>query len=292
MFLVSLDEQTNSIQVKTNDETNPTIVAEGNFAYDGPDFTLLILFKKITIAPDNHQQLSELLSTVVKTTGTKFASLILVRLPKAFDNQIDLDKLEFKNKCSILMSVANDDLKYHPDTDLKDQQGEYELITDRQLISTYVDKLFPMMVKDGFWCENWKLEDMKGRINSGTHTVMILDKIKNVPCGFGRSFTLTTADEIFGYFSHILVDRSYQSKGLGRIIVNTLVGMSVNKDDKNQQQTDVTLCLQCADRGSGAISAPKLYRRSGFQHFTDIGSRIAIFSDDVYYHKDHSPNSN
>ncbi|CAF2127378.1 unnamed protein product [Rotaria magnacalcarata] len=282
MLVVNLNEQAKIIQVKCNDEMNSNIVAEGAYAVDRPDLTVLVTFKHVAIAPDNHEQLGQLLSLVISTLGELYKSLVCLRLPTVFDNQIDIDKLEVKNKISWFMSVKNDNVKFYPDNHLKPEQEQYELITDKQLILNHSETLVTMMIREGFWCRPWDLEEMKNRINSATDIAMILDKINSSPCGFGRLFTLKTNDKIFGYASDIVVDSSHQSKGFGRIIINYLVGKSVNNNEK-QQNHDVTLCLQCANEGTGAVSAPKLYSRSGFEYIGDIGNRIAIFANNEYY---------
>lgn len=276
MFVIDINQQISTIQVKTNDENNSSIVAEGNLAFDRPDSTLLIIFNNVKISPDNNQQLDQFLSTVFSYVGELYKSLVCLRLPAIFDNRIDLDKLEFKNKISQLMAVTMDHLKYYPENNSQDKQEQYELIIDKQLILNYAEQLTKMLNKEAFWLAKSSLQEIKNRINSATNNAMILDKINNLPCGFGRLFKLTTNDEIFGYLSDIAVDSIHQSKCLGRIIVNYLVGTFVNQDVK-QQGINGTLCLQCASEGSGALSAPKLYKRSGFEFINDIGNRIAIF---------------
>jgi ribosomal protein S18 acetylase RimI-like enzyme len=281
MFIVDLNEQTNIIQVKTNDENNSTIIAQGYFAVDEPDRTVLILFKYIKIAPDNYQEFDQFLSIVISYVGKFYQSFLCLRLPAIFDNRIDFNKLEFKNEIPDFMSVTTDHLKYYPDTNLSEQ---YELITDKQIILNYAEPLVKMMNREAFWSIKWNLEEISNRINSATNNVMIFDKINNLPCGFGRLFLLTTNDELFGYVSDIAVDSSHQSKGLGRIIVNYLVGISVSQDMK-QRGINGTLCLRCALEGTGALSATKLYKRSGFEFVNDIGNRIAIFANQENYIK-------
>ncbi|CAF2309529.1 unnamed protein product [Rotaria sp. Silwood2] len=281
MFIVDLNKQSNLIQVKTNNENNSTIVAEGNFAFDEPDLTVLIIFKYVIITPDNHQQLDQFLSIVMSYVGKLFKSLICIRLPNMFDNRIDIHKFKFNNNILHFMSVKIEDLKYYSDNDIQNNQEQYELITDKQLILNYAEQLLKIMNREGFWCTKWNLIEMENRINSATYNAMVLDKINNYPCGFGRLFLLTIDDQIFGYLSDILVDSSHQSKGLGRLIINHLIGMSVKQND-NHQNVHCTLCLQCAYKGSGAVSAPKLYKRSGFEYIADIGNRIAIFADEKY----------
>lgn len=278
MFTVDLNEETNAIQVKTDKEGNSTTIAVGTFAVDEPDHMTLILFKHIQIAPNDHQELDQFLSTVISYVGKFYKSAICLRLPSVFDNRIDLDKLELKNKLPMLMSVTLDYVKYYPENNLLDKQGQYELITNKEPMLNHAEELLKLMHKNAFWSNKWDLQEMRDRINSGTNNAMILDKINNVPCGFGRLFLLTTNDEIFGYLSDIAIDTSHQSKGLGRVIVNNLVGISVSQEMK-QRGINGTLCLQCADEGSGAVSAPKLYNRSGFEFVNELGNRITIFGN-------------
>jgi ribosomal protein S18 acetylase RimI-like enzyme len=282
MFIVDLNEQTNIIQVKISNENNSTIIAQGNFAVDKPDRVALILFNHIKIAPNNYQELDQFLSIVHSHVGKLYKSFTCIRLPATFDNRIDLNKLEFKTKIPRLMSVTLDHLKYSPDNNLSDKQEQYELITDKQLILNYSEQLVKMMNRDAYWAVNWNLEEMRNRINSATNNVIILDKINNLPCGFGRLFLLKTNDELFGYLSDIAIDSSHQSKGLGKIIANYFVGISVDHDMR-QRGINGTLCLQCVDRGSGASFAPKIYKKLGFEFIDDIGNRISIFANKDYY---------
>jgi ribosomal protein S18 acetylase RimI-like enzyme len=89
---------------------------------------------------------------------------------------------------------------------------------------------------------------------------------------------------MFGYISDIGIDISYQSKGLGRVLFNNLVGNCTTQEIK-EKGINGTLCLRCAFEGSGAVSAAKLYRRSGFELLNQIGNEIAIFSNADHYHK-------
>jgi GNAT superfamily N-acetyltransferase len=89
-------------------------------------------------------------------------------------------------------------------------------------------------------------------------------------------------EETLGYLSDVAVTVSHQGKGLGRFILNYLVGTCVDQY-VSQRQASGSLCLVCADRGSGVISAPKLYRSLGFEHLDKIGNQIAIFPSEKYY---------
>ena len=284
MFIVELNQQTKTIQVKTNDPTNPTIVAQGNFNFDASDRTTLIIFKHIQLTPDHLQELDQLLSSVFTQVGQSTHSLVGVRFPAIFDGRINVDKLEFRNKMTDFMSVTLDHLKYYPEKNLQDNDAEYQLITDKELILNYADDLTEMMSKNAFWAKEWNVQVIRDRINSATEVGVLLDRTKNLPCGFGRLFLLRTNEEIFGYLSDVTIDSSYQSKGLGQVLVNCLVGSCLSQNIKQKQITG-TLCLQCAYEGSGALSAPKLYKRLGFEFVVDIGSRIAIFINKDYYVK-------
>ncbi|CAF0804447.1 unnamed protein product [Adineta ricciae] len=272
MFVINLNEDKTRIQVKTNAEQNSQIIAEGHVAADVPDHTVLILFDQIALLPDDHQQIDQLLSTVSSYVSAIYHSLICIRFPRTFDNQIPFDKLEYRNECPDFMSVNTDDLKYYPENNFQGRQDQYELVSDRNIILGYAEQLLQLMTREAFWSETWNLQEMCDRINSATNNAMILDKINHIPCAFGRLFLVESSNEQFGYMSDIAVDSAQQSKGLGRVLVNYLVGVVYNSEKRNS-----TLCLQCAKEGSGAISATKLYRRSGFEFFHIHGNRIAIF---------------
>jgi ribosomal protein S18 acetylase RimI-like enzyme len=278
MFAVELNETKSSIQIKNN----ATIIGEGNFCISERDHYLFIIINYLTIVPDDTQQLEIFLVSVSSYMGKLYKSCIFLRLPSIFDNQIDFDKLGYKNQISNLMSVTMKNLKYSSENDLQDKHEQYELITDKQLILNYAEQLLKMMNRDAYWSTKWNLKDLCDRINPSTYSAMILDKTNNQPCGFGRFLLVPTNDEILGYLCDITVDSSHQSKGLGRIIVNCLIGFFVSQD-VNRQGANSTLCLECAIKGSGAISASKLYKRSGFEFVNDIGNRIAIFGNNEYY---------
>ncbi|UJR17581.1 hypothetical protein I4U23_004477 [Adineta vaga] len=276
MFVISLNEDRTKIQVKTNDDQESILIAEGDIAADIPDHTVLIIFNQITIPSDNYQQIDQFLSAVFTYIESLYDSLICIRFPKTFDNQIPFDKLQYRNVIPDFMTVTMDHMKYYPENNLQDRQEQYELITDRERIFSYAEQVRVLMNREAFWSKKWDFQEMCNRINSATNNAMVLDKINNCPCAFGRLFLVKSKDDIFGYLSDIAVDSTHQSKGLGRIIVNYLVGIVSNLPDQ-QLNYHSTLCLKCAKEGSGAISAKKLYQKSGFQFLNDLGNRIAIF---------------
>ena len=281
-LLVNLDEETRSIQVKTSDEDNPQTIAVGNFAVDAPDRTALIAFDGVSVRADDYEQLDQLLSTVFSHVGQLYKGLVCIRLPRSFDQQLDPEKLQFRTDVSTVMVAAMDHLTYEPTQPLL---GQYELILDRQTMQSHAPSIQRLMTSNAFWASHWQLEETRQRIVSGTGVAMVLDTSTNVPCAFGRVFMLSSANhERLGYLTDIVVDQPHQSKGLGRVILNYLLQTSVQYDSQSHA-TGGTLCLQCADQGSGAIPAPKLYSRAGFECPSATGNRTAMFASKQYYVK-------
>ncbi|CAF2986596.1 unnamed protein product [Rotaria sp. Silwood2] len=278
MFRVDINDELKLIQVKTNEESKEEILAEGYFIFDEPGHAVLVIFEYINILPEDYCKLGQLLSTFILHLGQHFKSLICLRLPVTFDNRIDFNKLEFKSNISNFMAVKNDNLKHYADRNIESQQDQYVLITDKQLILGFAESLYNILKQEAYWCATLTLEEMKNRINSSAHIAMILDKTYNQPCGYGRLFLLKTNTQLFGYMSDVAINSSHQSKGLGSILINHFVGTFLKKYSE-LENINGTLCLLCADKGNGAISAPKIYRKAGFEYLNDLGNRIAIFSN-------------
>ncbi|UJR26113.1 hypothetical protein I4U23_007459 [Adineta vaga] len=276
MFAISLNEDKTKIQVNTNDEQNSISIAEGDIAVDIPHRNVMIIFNHITIPFDDYQQIDQFLSAVHSYINNLYDSLICIRFPEIFDNQIPFDKLQYHNNIADFMIVTMNHLKYYPENNLQDRQDQYELVTDRERIFNYAKQLHILMMRVAFWSKTWDFQEMCDRINSATNNAVILDKINNSPCAFGRLFLIKSKDETFGYISDIAVDSTHQSKGLGKCMVNYFVGI-VSNSTIPLLNFRCTLCLQCAKEGSGSISAKKLYQRSGFQFLNDLDNRVAIF---------------
>lgn len=279
MFTVDLNEETRLIEVKSNDPTSSNVIARGNFVVDKPDRTVLVQFNNIQIIPDNHQKLNQFLAEIIAHIGSTYTPFLCIRFPAIFDGRIDFDQIKDENKVPDFMSVILDHLKCYPENNPPE---DYELVTNKELILNHAEQIMLMMHRVAFWAEKWTIEQTKDRINSATKVALILDRVKNLPCGFGRLLLLQTNEEIFGYLSDIAVDDAHQSKGLGGVIMNDLVSICVSQDIKQKGITG-TLSLRCADQGSGAISAGKLYRKFGFEHVKEIDNRIAIFANAVHY---------
>lgn len=281
MFTVEYNDQIKCVRVLTVDEQQQSVlVAEGKFDWDQSDRTFLAVFHSLTIGADQPTQLNAFLSAVLSHMGKTYRSLVAVRLPAVFDQHIDFDQLQFQNNVLTWMGVTMKDIRSNPTSVLEDS---YELITDKHRALPYAEPLVQMMNKTGFWSDKWKLQEMKDRIHSASAFIMILDKTEDMPCGFGRLYLLKMPDgELFGYLSDIAVKESHQSKGLGRVIVKSLID-ACGLDEETSTRPHGTLWLQHANQGSGAVSAPKLYRRSGFQLYNELGNRIAVFARNEFY---------
>jgi ribosomal protein S18 acetylase RimI-like enzyme len=283
MFDVDINEENSSFRIKQNDSTT---VAEGRFAIDRPDRLVLIRIIQTTIPIGDDQQVYNLISAVHDYFCKTYSAWAILRLPPAFDNEIDRNKQELKNNVSPFMTVIMSDLKYDHDDLIQYDREQYALVTDKQAIVVYVKQIMIIMTVEAFWAKHWDEQEVYDRILSASAVAMIVDKVNKVPVGFGRMFMMRNNNgnegETLGYLSHVAVTMQHQGKGLGRVIVNYLVSAYISLD-ASQRQANGTLCLECADRGSGAISAPKLYRSLGFEHLDKIGNRVAIFPSNKYY---------
>ena len=115
----------------------------------------------------------------------------------------------------------------------------------------------------------------------------MIDRTNNDPCAFGRLFTVTARQdrgEKFAYMSDVVVSSQHQNKGLGLVVVNSLVKMFMGGHDSAQSPRG-TICLWCADQGVGAIAAPKLYRKFGFEFSKQLQQRIALVRTNQFYQR-------
>lgn len=277
-FLVELNEQTKQIQVKSNDAKT---IAKGSFAVDEPDRTVLILFQHVQIQPNNTDELSQFLTAVTSHLGTLYKSFVCVRLPAIYDGRIDLNEMKYRTEIPNFMAVTLDHLNYFAEKNVLEQ---FELVSEKELVVKSAEQVKKLMNQEAFWAEFWKLDETINRINSASNSAAIIDKTTGTIVAFGRLFLLQTNEEVFGYLSDIAVDRNYQSKGLGQMLANYFVGICSSQDIKQRGITG-TLCLQCANQGAGAIAAPKLYKRFGFENIQEIDNRIAIFAEKQFYVK-------
>ena len=285
MLLIELSEETHSIQVRTSEDDNPRTVAIGNFAVDAIDRCALVVFDSVDIRVDDYQLLDQLLSVVVSHVGQLYKALVFIRLPASFDQNIDLEKLQFRTDLPTAMVAAMEHSNVDSNELLQGLQSQYELIHDRQVIFDRAESILQLMKSNAYWTEHWSLKEMRRRILSATVATMVLDRVADVPCAFGRMIILSTDNQNrLSYLSDITVDQRHQSKGLGRMIVNFFFDASV-EHDASTQFINGTLCLYCSDQGSGAVSATKLYTRSGFQFLSATGNEIAMFASQKHFLK-------
>ncbi|CAF1251161.1 unnamed protein product [Rotaria sordida] len=238
------------------------------------------------IATDDVEQLYNLISVIHDYFGKTYNARVVVRFPAAFDNKIDMNNPKLKNNVSTFMVANMSDLKYDNDDLVQYDHEQYVLVTDKQAILVYANQIMIIMTTEAFWAKDWDEEEAYNRILSASAVGMIMDKVNKVPVGFGRIFMMrnnnNNEEETLGYLSDVAVNIQHQNKGLGRVIVNYLVSVYIGQN-ASQRPTNGSICLICGNKGSGAISAPKLYRSLGFEHLDNIGNRIAILTSDKYY---------
>ena len=285
MFNVDVNDENGSIQIKENDSTT---VAEGRFVVDRADPMVLVRIIQTTISADDHQQLHNLISGIHDHFGKIYKGGIIVRLPPTFDNKIDKNTPELKNDVSEFLLVTMSDLKYDDDNVIQYDREQYALVTEKQEIIVYARQIMMFMNVEAYWATHWDEQKVHDRILSASAVSMIFDKANKVPVGIGRMFKMgnnnDNENETLGYISDIVVHIQHRGKGLGKVIVNDLIGAYIGRD-VIQRPANGLFCLVTADRGSGAISAPKLYRSLGFEHLDKIVNRIAIFPSVKYYVK-------
>ena len=171
------------------------------------------------------------------------------------------------------MAVQIADVRYDDDDISLCEQEKYIFITNKQVILEYSQQIAEMLDANAYWVDNLNREDISNRIESAKRVIMVLDKANDMPCGFGRLFMMTTncePNESMGYVDDIVVDSQHHRKGLGWTINNYLMG--IKKEGING-----TLCLMCVNEGTGAISAPRLYKKAGFEFVPDIHNRYCTF---------------
>ncbi|CAF0903720.1 unnamed protein product [Didymodactylos carnosus] len=283
MFDIDINEENSSIRIK---QTDSTIAAEGRFAVDRADRMVLIGIIQTTIVPGDDEQLQNLISTLHDHFGKTYNARVVVRLPTTFDNDIDRNKPALKNNSPIFMAVTTSDLQYDNDDLIQYDHEQYTLVGEKQAVVAYAKQIMIIMTVEAFWAKHWDEQEVHNRILSASAVAVIFDKVNKVPVGFGRMFMMrnknNNEEQTLGYLSDIAVTIQHQGKGLGRVIVNYLIGVCIGRD-ASRRHTNGSLCLDCADRGSGAVSGPKLYRSLGFEHLDKIGHRIAIFLSEKDY---------
>jgi hypothetical protein len=248
---------------------------------------VLVRITDTTISPGDDQKLFNLILVIHEWFGKTYSARVVLRFPASFDNKIDRTKPELKSHFSRFMVVNTSDLKYDNHELLEYDREQYALVTDRQLILPYAKQIFTIMIEEAYWAKKWDEQEAYDRILSGSAVAMIMGKINKVPVGFGRIFLMRNKnnneeEETLGYLSDIAITLSHQGKNLGRVIINYLIDTYVDHDT-NQRQASGSLGLVCADRGSGAVSAPKIYSNLGFDYMDKIENQIAIFPTQKHY---------
>ena len=98
MFQVELTHATSSFVVKHTDINNSLVViADGKFAVDTGNRSMLVIVIHITIPSDDMCLLGKFISDVMSYMGKHFNARVFFRL-SMFDRQLDIDKLKLLNQ--------------------------------------------------------------------------------------------------------------------------------------------------------------------------------------------------
>jgi ribosomal protein S18 acetylase RimI-like enzyme len=280
MLNINIDKDNGFFHIQKSNGSNSITICQGYFSCDQPDSTTLIIITQIAIVPQDHDQLYDILSYISKIFIESYTNKVFLRLPSTFDGQIEVHVLDFNEKVPSLMTLNRIDLKF-VDNDLVPYNREkYALVIDKRIALDYSEDLLTLMNVEAYWANNWTSTQMRNRIESASAIAVILDRTTGLACGFGRLFVVKENGDVeistFGYLSDICVHSDYQRQGLGRVIANSLIGAYLSSTI-NSKETDASLALLCTNRGSGAIAAPQLYRKFGFQFINQIRNAVAVF---------------
>ena len=278
MFEVEVIQLNSSIVVKHPDINNHlTVVANGKFAVDTANRAILVVITHTTISSNDTCLLGRFISDVMSSIGKHFSAFVFLRLPM-FDGQLNADELKLENKPSTTMAAEIADVRYDDDGTIQYDHEKYTFITDKQVILKYSSQLTQMLNKNAYWVGHLNSDHINDRVQLAKRVVMVLDKANDVPCGFGRLFMMTKdgeASDIMGYLDDIVVENQHHNKRLGSVINNYLMGIKT-------EGVNGTLCLVCVNEGTGAISAPRIYKKAGFELISDICNRIALFVNEEH----------
>ena len=276
MFLLTINEDSNSFIVYEQSE-NSEPIAHGFFSHYQYEKTILAKIISIVVPSEEAQQwLYNLVEHISDFLTEKYSACLFLRLPSTCDRYVDMALLNFNTKWPSLMAAHCQNLTSMNDDAVSYDHERYELVTENTVIHQRIEELWKIMVEVAFWVKQLTVEQLIGRVNASKKTVIVLDRQTQEVCGLGRLIILEDShkksNSSLGYLGDICVPMKYQGRGLGQAIVNTLVTeylRSINNDS--------SMCLICADQGSGAVPAPKLYRRFGLEYVEKLKNDIAIF---------------
>ena len=281
--MLQLNQDANSHSFHIKDDAGE-IVTEGYYGVDAADQSALVLVTKTTILPTSHDQIDQLLSTIEFALGQANHACVFTWIP-LLDGQLDLSQQKVTHKHDTLMMVDAAHLTYENSIDFDQQQ--YGLITNKEDIEPYAPAVKDMMRSNAYWAREWTEQEARDRIHAASGVVLLIDRANNNPCAFGRIFIVTAnRDEgaKLAYMSDIAVSSQHQNKRLGLVVVNSLVKMFLQGNASTQPLCG-TICLWCADQGVGAIAAPKLYQKFGFEFSRELHRRIALVRTEQFYQR-------
>lgn len=275
---IKLNQDELAIQVDLNSLT----IARGTWTVDIPDKTILVHFQELnlpslTTVGDDDEELRNFFSNVTIFYSKIYDSKIFYYTPSLCNRKM----IESKSKS--IMTVEKKNFK-QLQQNFNFDQSNYTVITDKKEIHLYVQSLVEMLRVNAFWLTKCDENELKSRIDSSSRIIMVLYKDNNndipLPVGFARLFT--TMDRSLTYMSDVAIAISHQSKGLASYMIDYFFKIFLDdEDNSSSNEKEDLLCLLCADQGNGMHSAPKLYKKFGFEFLTDSKKNVPLLLDDI-----------
>lgn len=267
MFELVLNENGRSFQVTDKEGSN---VAEGVFRTDPTDLSCLISIHSI-----DESQINQIVPFTAGYLGKTAKLNVFLRLPSAFDET----NFNINSTVKNIMAAKREKLKIFDADSIPFDTNQYDLVLDKEKLKPHSNEIYDLMKAHAFWAANWKENEGEKRINAATLLTALIDRSTNTVCGFGRLFVLVDEqNRSIVYMSDICVSPKHQGKRLGSVIVNSLLlSYKQSRLGADDDTKDDFFCLIVADRGSGQISAGKIYEKHGFQRLVNMEKAPAFF---------------
>ncbi|CAF0856676.1 unnamed protein product [Adineta steineri] len=270
---IKLNQDKFTIQVDRNNVT----IAHGTWVVDTIEKTILVDFQELSLPLFDDEELRTFFNDITLFFLKIYNVKVFYRIPMFSHRKM----IQIKSKT--IMAVEKNDLKQLQNINI--DQNKFSFTINKKEIHSYLKSLTEMLSANAFWLTKTDENKTANRIDSSSITLMILYKDNNgsiLPVGFAR--LLTSSNQNLTYLSDIVVATSHQSQGIASYMLNCLFQVFLNDDDHLKGHNDKSglICLQCADRGSGAESAPKLYRKFGFEYLTESDKNIPLFLNEDY----------
>lgn len=238
---------------------NGRLIDQAAFAYDKIDKTALVSFNDaVTAIPATaiDQLLSELTRYVQAQSGEK--SKIFTTFPLSANTIIE--QAGYAMAINDRIMIMHKNTKVLPEISAPKLEGSNLIInSDKKELAKNSAQVLALAHQDAYWGEHWQQPEVHQRIDSASIAMSVNLQKQNIiqTIGFVR---LVTNGQI-AYISDMVIDRAYQSKGIGKYLFCSLL-----KEAYQLYPQVNTYTLMVADQGIGKIAAPKLYSHFGFEY--------------------------